>query len=336
MKNNYEKKERFSIYINLPFICISLIIIAFIAFLTIVIQKVFNTQQQLFHLYILPLFFGLIFEYYRIIQKWNVVLGTALASFMLSFTAFFPFKNQSQYLIEPHIEVWPFYFLGSFLLIAVCIGEVKKPLTEGITLIQSLAIIYWIFDFGLVQNNSIFSKILIGLGLIFCLLSFLNAFTYLILSDFNRLLLSAWSSIIMFIFSVDNIIRVYKNESIENISVLSQQAYVIIQYFVLGISSIHIVTNFIGLVAFIPLPLKERFFNSQYFYDLKTLHIERYSEKQVSILESSICLILLSCIFYINYQFQFLPRNFITWISFIIIPMILSIFRNIRKQNRKR
>jgi len=329
----YKKVNKWQDYVHVEFISISLIAVALGS---IIGYTILTSPEKLFHFSIVPLFAGLIFEYYRIVQKWRTVLSTSLFAFFFSLVAFFPSKKESSYILASHIEAWPFYFLGFFILAIIYDGKGKKPLTEGITLMQSIAIIYWSFDCGLVQDESMFSRIILGLGGIFCLFAILNALFYVILSDAFRLILSAWSSVIMLIFALENIFRVSDNGEIEYISVLSQQLFVALQYFLLGISSIYIATNIVGLFAFFPFPFKERFFNQQYINDLKALHIERYSERQVNPLESLVCILLLSSIFYFNYQYQFLPRHIITWISFIFIPMILSIFSNIRQQNRRR
>lgn len=97
----------------------------------------------------------------------------------------------------------------------------------------------------------------------------------------------------MLLFAIDNIYRVYQNEDIETSKYFSQGLYIGIQFFLLGVSSIYIIQNFIMLMGF--LPGKQSFFNSKYFNEIRELkndHIERYSDQQVYILHSIICILI--------------------------------------------
>ena len=64
------------------------------------------------------------------------------------------------------------------------------------------------------------------------------------------------------LFAVDNIFRVYQNEQIENAEI-SHGLYIGLQYFLLGVSSIYIVQNFLMLFGFFP--GKGTFFNDGIF-----------------------------------------------------------------------
>ena len=131
----------------------------------------------------------------------------------------------------------------------------------------------------------------------------------------------------MLLFAIDNIYRVYQNEQIEDAEDTTHKAYIALQYFLLGISSIYIVQNFLMISGF--LPGKGTFFNEQYFRDIKTLkddHVKRYSDKQVSILYSFLCVLFTGTIFGLNSYFQILPRNMAIWIVFVIFPFVLMAY----------
>ncbi|MEQ7802401.1 hypothetical protein ABDJ41_21575 [Pedobacter sp. ASV1-7] len=229
------------------------------------------------------------------------------------------------------------FSLSFIALMAGLLFHDKKTvakLTEGITLIQSIAIIYWVIDYGYLNIDNLFMYILLGIGLLFCLFSFINALTYIELSRPYRLWLSVWSSIIMLLFSIDNIFRTYSNGDIENTWAVSDSIFIGLQYFLLGVSGMYIVKNM--LMLFGPLPGKGTFFNAQYFrdlYELKKEYIERYSEDQIYIGHVIFCILITAGLFFANYTYRFIPANIAIWISFILFPGILMLV-NFRRGRR--
>jgi hypothetical protein len=156
--------------------------------------------------------------------------------------------------------------------------------------------------------------------------SLFHAFTNTTLTKTSRLTLSIWSSILMMLFASENIYLVYQNEQIENVANLTNGLKIALQFFLLGVSSIYIIQNFLILVRF--LPSKSNFFNAQYFIDLKELkneHIKRYSGSQVNIIHSFFCLVFSVIIFGLNYQYQIIPRQGAIWLVFVTFPFILII-----------
>ena len=288
-----------------------------------------SSGRRLIPISVLALIAGVIFEGRRISDKWLTVLLTALGSFVLSFIAFLPGKREHGYNFENHIEAWPYWFVIIFAILSIAFhgDKVIPKLTEGITLLQSIAVIYWVVDYGFIETNSLFLKSLMIIGLIFSLYSVFHAFTHAILSRTSRLTLSIWSSIIIMLFASDNIYRVYQNEQIENTADITHGLYIGLQFFLLGVSCIYIVQNFLMLMGF--LPGKGTFFNAQYFRDIKELkgdHIKRYSDRQVSILHSFFCVLFTGTIFGLNYHYQILPRHVAIWVVFVSFPFILIIY----------
>jgi len=278
---------------------------------------------------VLAIIAGVIFEGKRLSDKWSTVLLTTLGSFVFSFVTFIPGKLDHEYNWESHIEIWPYWFIFIFAISSIVLfnDKVVPKLTEGITLLQSLAVFYWVVDYGFVSTNNRFMELLMVIGLIFSFYSLFHAFTYTDLTRTSRLTLSIWSSVIMFLFASDNIYRVFQNDQIENATDITQGTYVALQFFLLGVSSIYMVQNFMMVIGF--LPGKGSFFNDKYFRDLKDLkgeHIARYSDRQVSIFHSLFCVIFAGSIFALNYRYQILPRNVAIWIVFVIFPYILMAY----------
>jgi hypothetical protein len=308
-----------------------------LALTTYVSFRLYESGRRLIPISVITIIAGVIFEGKRLSDKWSTVLLTALAAFIFSFFAFLPGKRERVYDFENHIEMWPYWFIILFAIFSIAFhgDKVIPKLTEGITLLQSIAVIYWVIDYGFIEINNTIVKSLMGIGLMLSIFSVFHAFTPAILSRTSRLTLSIWSSIVMMLFAADNIFRIYQNEQIENTADFSHALFIGLQFFLLGVSCIYIIQNFMMLMGF--LPGKGTFFNAEYFRDLIELkrdHIERYSDRQVSFFHSLFCLVVVSALFYLNYNYQILPRNFAIWTVFIIFPFILNLFEIARHRKR--
>jgi hypothetical protein len=321
-KTNSRRKSSKGFDLNPYLIVVGLLLLA----LTIYGFRLQSSSKHLIPISVIALLAGVLFESKRLTEKWSTLLLSGFGSFIFSFFAFLPGKKEHIYNFEVHIAIWPYMFIFFFIFFSISFhgDKIIPKLTEGITLLQSIALIYWVVDYGFVDIDSLFLKSLMVVSLLFSLFSVFNAFTHTILSRTSRLTLSIWSSIIMLFFAAENIYRVYQNEQIENTADLTHGLYIGLQYFLLGISSIYIVHNFLMLSRF--LPNKNRFFNSEYYRDIKKLksdHIKRYSDRQVSILHSLFCFLFTSTIFFLNYYYQILPRHVAIWTVFVVFPFIL-------------
>jgi hypothetical protein len=317
------------IVVGLFLLAISIIILTFLNY----------SNKRLIPISIFALIAGIVYENRRLSEKWSTTIYSGLFSFILSFFSFCPGKHEIEYNLENHIQIWIYSFIFFFVFLGVVFNKEKiiPKLTEGITLLQSIAVAYWIIDFGIIYSNNIFIIFLLVVALLFSMYSAYNAFSYVALSTLSRFVLSIWSSIVMVLFAVDNIYSVYQNEQIEDTAILSQGLLIGLQYFLLGVCSIYIVQNFMMLVGF--LPGKGTFFNDKYFKDvvnLKNEHIARYSDIQVNKLYSLFCLLFVGTVFSLNYYFKLLPRNTSIWLVFVIFPYIILIYdylRNLKKTN---
>lgn len=307
-----------------------------VIFLLYIFYRMYVTDRNLIPISIFALIAGAIFEAKFIIKKWGEVLGIALLSFFLSFLSFLPGKRERHYDFENHIEIWPFCFLVFFLIFIIAFNKDKviPKLTEGITLLQSIAVIYWLLDFGFLENHNLFLLFIFSIALFFSTFSLFHSFTHTELTKTNRLILSIWSTIIFVLFAVENIIRTFQNGQIENSENLTSGVYMSVQYFLLGVSAVYIVQNFTMLVAF--LPGKGTFFNKEYYKDIKKLksdHVNRYSLQQVHILNSLFCVIFTSGLFYINYKYKIVPKHIAIWLVFVTFPLISNLFEYWKKKD---
>lgn len=285
------------------------------------------SEQHLFPFSMLAFLAGLLLESLRISSHWKIVFINFIVSYFLSLIVFLSKAKGAPYNFEHQLEIWPYHFLFFFMISTIVSNEEKvtAKLTEGITLLLSVSLIYWTIDYGFWNIDHWFFRAMMVVALLGSVFSVLNALTYLQLSKAMRLLLSVWSSVIMFAFALDNAIRVLSNPNIESTKHFSQGFFIGLQYFLLGVSAVYILQNFMLLVAFLPSK------NGNYANELRDTvrtHIGRYSERQVSSRHALLGMLYAVIIYGLNYQYQFLPRHSIIWLVFISFPLILQ-FENL-------
>ncbi|MCB9081407.1 MAG: hypothetical protein H6555_06810 [Lewinellaceae bacterium] len=293
------------------------------------------SDRKLFSVSLIALFAGLLFESFRVSGHWKTVIGIFIGAYFFSLTSFLPGKNERHYDFESHIEKWPYVFLFMFALIFGVIYQkrVTAKLTEGITLLLSVSMIYWVIDYGFLNFHHWFSISLIITGLLLSIFSIVHALTYIQLSKTNRLVLSIWSTAIMVVFAFDNIFRVFTNPAIENSSFLVDRLYIGLQYFFLGVSAIYILQNIMLLVAFLPSR------NGNYRQELKETkeeHINRYATEQVSIRHSLFAIVFIGTVYGLNHQYQLLPRHTMIWLVFFTFPLISQLPKLINRRKKYR
>jgi hypothetical protein len=282
------------------------------------------SDRKLFSVSLLALFAGLIFESIRVSGSWKTVAGIFTATYLFSLLSFLPGKRERVYNFENHIEFWPYSFI---FLFAIFFGiaykdKVTAKLTEGITLLLSLSLVYWTIDYGFTNYNNWFAYTLLTIAFLMTAFSLLNALTNLHLSKTTRLTLSVWSTVIMFAFAVDNIFRVFDNPDIES-TYLSDGLYIGLQFFLLGVSAVYIMQNYMLLAAFLPSK------NGNYKRDLKENkkdHIDRFSDEQVLTGHSLLCILYAVAFYGLNYKYQVLPRHTMIWLVFLTFPLFLRLF----------
>lgn len=299
----------------LAILLIALIIVSFF-----VLRKATQTEKEFIQLNFIALLLGLVFEYIRISGKWSLVLWTAIGSYAFSFVAFFPGKYEKEYIFENHLENWPYVFLGAFILVAMFsqYSKVTQRMHEGLTLLLTLSINYWIIANGYWGTGSVFVKVVIIVNALLSLITLFNAISYRELSREMRLTLSLWSTIVTLVLSIDNVLQLYRYRDIEHLATFSEAALVFFQYFLLGVSSIYIAQNAMMILAYLP--------GKQYRKSLKEAneeHLERFSKDQVDILDSLIVIVASVIGFSLNYFYHFLPVNFLIWAMIVIIPLMI-------------
>lgn len=322
-RRKYQKTREFQLR---PYmIVIGLLAIALTCFIG---YRASISSHKLFSVSLLALLAGLLFESFRISENWRNVIYRFIGAYLLSFACFLPWKHEHNYNFEEHIEFWPYYLMVLFALATVIFNsdKVTAKLTEGITLLLSISLIYWVIDYGIMEIDNWFMKSLIILLALFSAFSILNAFTYIKLSPAARLILSIWSTLIVVAFAIDNILRVFDNQDIESTKYLSQGIYIGAQYFLLGVSAVYIIQNLMLLAGFIP--DKSGDYRNQ-LSDTIYNHVNRYSDDQVHIGSSLFCVVYAGLIYAANFYNHFLPRHTMIWFVVVTFPLLLWLIRRL-------
>lgn len=295
-------------------------------FLGYLFYLIFQTEYKLIPYLTIPLIVGLVIENKRLKTDWKMLKLKIMISFILA-SSVFAIMFLDSINIAGRIENWPYIFIFFFALISAIYHDKKVTykITEGVTLLQSISIIYWIINSDYLGFSNIFESIILVIGLIFSLISFQNAFTYKPLNTRIRLFLSLWSSIIMMIFSLIYIYRVYHFDNFTG-DYVTDYLINVVQYFLLGISLIYIIQNVRMLVVY--LPSKHSFFDKEHLKRIAVmnkLHVWRYSKEQANIKDSILILLLTTIIYFTNYIFNFIPSLTLIWIVFWFAPIVIFV-----------
>lgn len=289
-----------------------------------VLYVVFFSDNRIFTLGLIAVFAGLLYESFRTLEDKLTVLGVFMVAYFLSIFPFLSIGGHYFQSLRDGVQSWPILFVGAyaFCFLAVYRDNPKEKLTEGITLLQSLSIIYWAIDYGFINMHDRFILAMLTVALAFSALSILSALTYIHLSRGMRLALSIWSSIVMLAFAADNIFRVFNYPAVEDTPYLSEGVYLWLQYFFLGTSVVHILHNLLLLLGFFP--SKHRKYKET-LAENTAMHLRRYSDNQVFVGHALLGLFYALVVYSLNYKYQILPKHTMIWFVFFSFPLILQL-----------
>jgi hypothetical protein len=149
-------------------------------------------DNKLFSISILALIAGLLIESFRVSYSWKTVIyvfiGTYIGTYFMCLISFMGSEGEVIY-DSQFFDFWLYSFLFFFSSISAIINKEKitAKLNEGVTLLLSISVIYWIFDYGFIINQNWLTITLTVIVLISSLFSILNAFTNIQLSKTIKL-----------------------------------------------------------------------------------------------------------------------------------------------------
>ena len=314
--------------ISTPVIVIA---IAQIIFTGVMVYRSYSAETNLLSISAIAMLAGLILESIRITKNWQALVALFVISYFLSLFAFLPSSDEYIYTFDNHITTWSYAFITTYAFFFSIFLKDKTiaRLNEGSTLLLSVSFIYWWIDYGFSVDISWTSGTLLIFGGILSLFSIINAFTNLTLSNTSRIFLSVWSSIIMFAFAGDNILKVLNNPAIEN-TYFSEGLFIGLQYFLLGVSAVYIVSNYMLIIRFFP--SKSGNYNSE-LAEVKQDHLNRYSQEQISLSSALLCVAFSAITYSLNYWFDILPKHTLIWIVLITFPMFIHILESAKNKS---
>ena len=141
----------------------------------------------------------------------------------------------------------------------------------------------------------------------------------------------------MMIFAVDNIIDVFNQPDLNATLNNNQMIDIGVKYFLLGVSSLYMMQNYLLLIAFIP-GKKDKYSTdserisaaARELEQSRQDHLSRYSDDQVPFSLAVLCILYASSIFGINYFYNVVSKQSAIWLVFFSFPLIISGLKKIK------
>lgn len=291
----------------------------------------YTHQIEIIPTYLAIIFCGILFESFRISNKSKSIFYVLLCAYFISLIVFFPDQGNDAYHFEERIKRLPYVLCFFYLVILVTSHKkiIIPKLTEGVTLLLSVSFIYWLSYKQLLNFETWYSSIITTVTLLFSLIPVINGLFSMKLSKLNRLILSVWSTLTVFVIGVDNFIDLMRYDSFNEYIGFSDTFKIAIQYFLFGMGSIYLVQNFLLLILLIP--SKEDKDNARFDENIRD-HYGRYSESQVKRVYSIFCILYCFAFFYLNDKLKILPVNTIIWMVTISFPIVLNVLIKINSK----
>ncbi|WP_224483458.1 hypothetical protein [Robertkochia aurantiaca] len=278
-------------------------------------------------IFVLPLLMGMAFEHYRRKTRWDMIFVYIFCGGFVGLI--FSFIGNEEGLVEV-LRRWPWTFVLVFALLSGMMSfyRNKDYLTEGITLLHSLAFLYLLLESGLFLSESSLVKVILFFWLVAAVFSVFHALTEFELGRRVRLFLSLWSSFVMLVFSGIYLYQMSQVNYEAQMGVVSL-AESAVAFFLLGNASFQMAHNAFVLFGF--LPWSTSGFNKAHRRSMKALavyHQERYNTEQLPI-RTGVLVTLTVCLFLlVNYSIRLLPPMVAIWLLFWSVPLVVRLIYN--------
>ncbi len=278
---------------------------------------------------------GLLYKSYQVNRDFWLSFTLVVVSLLFSLLGLIPSAKEFEVSIIEGASKVPLYFIFIYSLFTVVFNYDKllPRLHEGITFLQSLALLYLLIEVDLFTSRNMGVWLLLLLAVAFFIYASYHAFTQKKHSKNSRFILSIWSTIVYAFFAVlyllDFIfVRITFSDHLTWNGVL-----ILIQYFLLGVSLLYILHNFFMIISFFP--GRGSFFNKIYFQEIreaKQQHISRYDTNQQSLDISVLSLLFAVVLFGFNYVFKLVQPELVIWMLFFSFPLILNTYLNLKNK----
>lgn len=257
---------------------------------------------------------GLVFELLWLTGSAPQVAWMSLAALGLSFLGFLPWKRETQYSYQAHLDAWPLYFTGSLLLVMLAFHrkQLIARIGEGSTLLHSIVFFYWMLDLSSRrQGLSLFLVILAAVALLFAVI---HAWSPLPLSSRARLGLSLWSSAVMLALAIQAGFH-----AVAHAPAAGARAF--LECFLLGTAAGYMTTNATMLLGY--LPGDGTFFNRIYFQNVRALnqeHLTRFSAQQTTPSQATAVTAGVGAFLAIHWFLRPFPTAVALWLILTLVP----------------
>lgn len=296
-----------------------------------IIYKVNSIERTLISLSTTALMLGLFAESLRLGGFKKKVLSELLLAYALSFIVFIPL-NFDDYNLYNRIATWPAVFLGANALTSMVLFKDKiiPKINISHTSVWSLAIFYYVYDWGLLQDKDWIYRILGYLLLALSIFVLIVALQRRMLSQRQRVLLSSWSALIMIFFAADYALNLFLSTKYASEISIMDKVMLFVPYFVLGMGLVYVLQNIYLVYDFIAPE------NSEYKEQVKRVvatHLKRYDPKKPRFIFLFIFIIATIAFFWTNHRFDFLSKQTSVWLVFLLVSVLNeSRYRSLEKR----
>ena len=270
---------------------------------------------------------GTLLEQSRLTNSPRTAAWMAIAVFGLSLCIFLPFKRETDYSLQHHLDNWPIAF-ATMLLLAMALVYSKRltaRLGEGNAMLYSIAFFYWMLDRYANESGGLFLVVFAALPLAYAAT---HALTHLPLSRGVRHALSLWSGFVMAALAVRYFFAVVQLGSVEDRLAEADfegAALIFTEFLLLGAAGAAIGQNLLMLLGY--LPGEGRFFNKEYFEEVRELsraHVERFSSDQVPRGQALVAVVLAGAWLVVNWSFRMASTGLVVWFLVAGVPWIMG------------
>ena len=280
---------------------------------------------------LLGLALGLSVEFKRLTGSWAILAWTLVMAYAGSFLIYLVKFSETglslqELILKQHI---------AFCVIVIVVALIKNPkgattpLNSTVTLLQSACVTYLFLESPAWPLHDGFMKLLAYIGFAAVFFTLLQAFVASRLLRPVRFLLSLWSTFLMFVFAIINLVGLLEGPDMGMAGTAASRLLETLDYFLFGISAIYIGQNLMMAVQLFPtedVPFTESL--REAYND----HVARYYDARPHRL--FLLLLLAACIalFRLNHHYGFLPPITLVWLFFGAYSSILLAAEHYRER----
>jgi hypothetical protein len=302
---------------------LSLFVLAYYLYIFVIL---FQSEQRLIPFTMIALITGMIYQSYQITKNLERILIYSVITAFGSLMAFGQSKSGMVYQFENHVRFWiyAFIFIYLFIMWVEHHKQIRACLDEGSSLLLSMGFIYWIYSKDLFHFTNLGVITLNVLALSFSFYTLVHAFFNIKHRALSRFILSFGSCLIIILLTFDNLFNLTKMGDLNLAKTWQTNLLLILQYFLLGVSSLYLFQNFMLILQYLPSKYSGSIITN--FKSTTLQHIERYSELQLSKFEAFVYFSVSAISYSLNAYFKYIPPNMNIWLIIFCLPILFHYY----------